>query len=145
MKLNSRRASGFTLVELIIVVAIVAVLSAVAIPSYRDYIIRTRVSEAALVSQSIRTSVELYASRHGRMPSALGSLSYVATTPASYATEYIGSIGYTGGDTVVIHFISDVSLGNASGGNLSYTAAISGALVNWTIGSNDIRQKYWPD
>jgi type IV pilus assembly protein PilE len=56
----SRKASGFTLVELMITVAIVAILAAVAVPSYRGYVIRGRIPEATTALASKRVQMEQF-------------------------------------------------------------------------------------
>jgi len=55
-----RRQSGFTLIELMIVVAIIAILSAIAIPSYSNYIVRARISEGVSALASMRVKMEQY-------------------------------------------------------------------------------------
>jgi type IV pilus assembly protein PilE len=55
-----RSAKGFTLIELMITVAIVAILAAVAIPSYTDYITRSKIQEATSTLLSMRTKMEQY-------------------------------------------------------------------------------------
>jgi type IV pilus assembly protein PilA len=57
MKLKRSLQKGFTLIELMIVVAIIGILAAVALPAYQDYTVRARVSEVILAASSCRTSI----------------------------------------------------------------------------------------
>ncbi|MEO7200362.1 MAG: prepilin-type N-terminal cleavage/methylation domain-containing protein, partial [Dokdonella sp.] len=59
---------GFTLIELMIVVAIIAILAAIAIPAYQDYLVRSQVSEGATLSDGAKTAVAEYYANHGKFP-----------------------------------------------------------------------------
>ena len=69
---------GFTLIELMIVIAIIGILAAIAIPAYQDYTIRAQVTEALSLASGVETAVADYWSSHGSWPAAL-----VATPPSA--------------------------------------------------------------
>ncbi|ENX7254636.1 pilin, partial [Neisseria gonorrhoeae] len=76
---------GFTLIELMIVIAIVGILAAVALPAYQDYTARAQVSEAILLAEGQKSAVTEYYLNHGKWPADNG-----AAGVASPATDIKG-------------------------------------------------------
>ncbi|XSG83814.1 MAG: pilin [Methylohalobius sp. ZOD2] len=63
-----RRQQGFTLIELMIVVAIIGILAAIAIPAYQDYTIRAQVAEGPNLAAEVKTAISDFYSARGRLP-----------------------------------------------------------------------------
>ncbi|HVI42201.1 MAG TPA: pilin [Anaerovoracaceae bacterium] len=67
-RIKGRKANGFTLIELMITVAIVGILAAVALPAYQDYTIRAQVSEGPLLMEQFKTAATEYFAQTGDFP-----------------------------------------------------------------------------
>jgi type IV pilus assembly protein PilA len=98
------KQQGFTLIELMIVVAIIGILAAVAIPAYQDYIARSQVSEAVVLLDGAKTAVEENVSQTGAFPAntatmtALGVVSsgkYVSAVTVTAAATNTGTLTAT--------------------------------------------------
>ncbi|EMT8218117.1 pilin, partial [Neisseria gonorrhoeae] len=86
---------GFTLIELMIVIAIVGILAAVALPAYQDYTARAQVSEAILLAEGQKSAVTEYYLNHGKWPSD-NSAAGVAN-PTEIKGKYVQSVTVANG------------------------------------------------
>ncbi|HFC7164957.1 TPA: pilin [Neisseria meningitidis] len=87
---------GFTLIELMIVIAIVGILAAVALPAYQDYTARAQVSEAILLAEGQKSAVTEYYLNHGEWP-ANNSSAGVATSASDIKGKYVQSVTVANG------------------------------------------------
>ena len=137
---------GFTLIELMIVVAIIGILAAVALPAYQDYTVRAKMSEVILAASACRTSVtETYQSNNAASLPVAGKWGCEASAPT---TKYVQSIGTndTGAIQVLVNTTNLTQIPATGGINLVPTAA-NGIVSAWTCGpnlNNSTLAKYLP-
>ena len=139
-----RAQQGFTLIELMIVVAIIGILAAVAIPAYQDYTIRAKVSEVILAASACRTSITEVIQSTSVFPTGgnWGCESLSATTKyvASVSTDGSGVVTVTSRNlgTGIDGTIQLKPCDKASAGATSFTACVSpvagGAVGTWLCG-----------
>ncbi len=93
MKSMRWNARGFTLIELMIVVAIIGILASIAVPLYANIVARARIAKAQADIRSLVTAVSMYQSHMSVYPAALTTLTAVATSPSNItAGPFMGSI-----------------------------------------------------
>jgi type IV pilus assembly protein PilA len=139
---------GFTLIELMIVVAIIGILAAIAIPAYQDFTIRSKVTELINAAGVCKTSVAEYYQAKGTFPTgtADSGCSTVGTANSS-APQVTAGVGI-----ILVSAATGLStqlVGNNSGTDLTYTPALAGgagsAIVAWDCkNATTIAAKYLP-
>ncbi len=150
MKLQMQK--GFTLIELMIVVAIIGILASVAIPQYQNYILRTDATNSLSAARPLQLAVSEYASRYSALPTTTAELvayTGISATAADHAVGKVAevAVGATGTLTVKFGSAADVPVElQGKTYNLVPTISSSGATA-WTstVGATDpINVKYLP-
>jgi type IV pilus assembly protein PilA len=131
-----RMQQGFTLIELMIVVAIIGVLASIALPAYQDYTRRAYVAEGLELSGVVKGSVTEYYVSHGVFPSNNAAAGLAA--PASIAGNAVSSVGIDNG-TVIITFD-----GKVDGATMELVPTATGGDVAWTCHGGAVSFKYLP-
>jgi len=134
----NKQPAGFTLIELMIVVAIIAILAAIAIPAYQDYLIRSQTAEAVTLMDGTRTNLWEFVSAKGRMPST--NLSAGLPSPTSIAGSYVKKVSVAGG-------IATATFGNRAsfkiaGQDLLLSPSTHGGSITWHCKSPTISPRY---
>ncbi|MCX7513734.1 pilin [Frateuria hangzhouensis] len=142
MKKNLQK--GFTLIELMIVVAIIAILAAIAIPAYQDYTIRSQVSEGMSLSDGAKTAVAEYYSNKGTWPTSNGAAGLAAST--DIMGSYVESVEVDEGQ-IIAKFSKNTpqkASTKIDGKTLILSPVANNGSVSWTCDTGDLDKKYLP-
>ena len=127
------KQQGFTLIELMIVVAIVGILAAIAIPAYQDYTTRARVSEAIGFAAAAKTAVSESVISTGSLPANNAAAGLAAADAIS--STYVESLTIASG--VITVAIKSTQNTTVDAGSIVLTPTVTSAGVNWACKVND--------
>ena len=120
-KVKNKR--GFTLIELMIVVAIVGILAAIAIPAYLDYTVKAKMSEVTNAFDALAQAACEYHTSMGTFPNDVTTIANIRNTFASVSTQYISALNWTRNANSTDEGVFQATLANLS-------SAVDGYVLN---------------
>ena len=133
---NATRENGFTVIELLIAVAILGVLSAIAIPSYLDNVSRSRRAEAKTVLMQVASDQERFFSSNNTYTTDDFPLTGVADGRESDSGYYDVSVAACGGGTIANCFVATATAQNEQAGETCATLTLSNTGVRGATGAS---------
>jgi type IV pilus assembly protein PilA len=134
-----KKQQGFTLIELMIVVAIIGILAAIAIPAYQDYTIRAQVSEGLNLSAGAKAAVTEFFQDQGAMPA--DNVQAGIEAPGNILGKYVTGVAVNAG-TITVTYGGDANA-NIGGATLTMTPAPNLGSVEWTCANGAGLQNKW--
>ena len=144
MNIQKKAQSGFTLIELMIVIAIVGILAAIALPAYQDYTVRAKMGEALASLAEAKTTISEYYASNNSLPSATAS--GINTDPD---TAIVDQILYTSTAGVGPLLQAVMQAGVVPSGGNSFVLSgttVAGGTIQWVCkpGAGGMEVKYLP-
>jgi len=138
-----KKQTGFTLIELMIVVAIIGILASIAIPAYQDYTIRAQVSEGMSLADGAKTAVSEYYTNKGTFPASNTEAGLAAA--ASIQGKYVSQVGVSTNGLITATYGNDAH-NNINGDTLllSPIGTATAGSVKWVCKSATLDGKYLP-
>ncbi len=138
-----KQQKGFTLIELMIVIAIIGILAAIAIPAYQDYTVRSKVAEGLNLSGAAKLAVSEVWDALGVLPATQAS--YGLPAAGSISGTYVSSVAVSGGLITVTYAAATGGTPNQAGNDILIRPDVtSGGSVRWNCTGGSILTKYRP-
>ena len=140
--LRQRISAGFTLIELMIVVAIIAILAAIAIPAYQDYLVRAQVSEGMVLATGAKAAEWDFVSNTGRFPTSNESAGLAS--PTSIVGNYVSGLDLAPAGKITLAYNGPKANQSIRTSTLVLSAVTEAGSITWSCNGGTISDKYLP-
>ena len=130
-KLGRRVQKGFTLIELMIVVAIIGILAAIAIPQYQDYTIRAKLSNAITAADPLKQAVAICIQEAGGVATNCNTTNAAANIPTFVATKEVASATVTNAGVITLTLVASGIGTGVDGAGIILTPTPNATAVVW--------------
>ena len=137
------KQSGFTLIELMVVVAVIGVLSAIAIPQYQNYVARAQVAEGFSLVSSGKMAVAEYYNENGSFPTDNATARLGAAN--TIIGKYVGSVTVGNAGALTVAYNTTTAHEKLQGKNFVLTPTDNGGSISWACGVGTVGVDYLPN